>query len=144
MSGENNKNLGDDIMLDYDNDIAFNQYGDIMFTSDVENGDFTIPFVGYIATREWLHDLIVTVIGSSTFDSNFGSNINYYLGRPFEIIKRVVSEELPSQILKDKRFRRVIEASTRVIADDRINIVLRVETVNNQQAQEFVFPFLNS
>lgn len=134
-------NLGNDIILN-NGDIDFNDNGDILTTSDIEQKmGSELPFEGYVCLRESILDIVNGIKGTYPFDVQFGSDIDLYISRDIQETYLHIKSVLERELRKDDRIQEVVSINFRQVTERIINIYVKILPIGREQSSQFVYPY---
>lgn len=137
-------NLGIDLTLDNEGDIALNYKGDLMTTNEVEKMlSDSIKFDGEICLRESTYRRLEAEKSSYPFDVTFGVNLSNYLcvGITPEIMN-AIKIQIETELIKDDRIISIKNIEVELFDNNRnLRIIIEVEVIGQDTICKMVFPY---
>ncbi len=135
-------NLGNDLMLDENNDFIFGLNGDFYTTEDEEAFMDDLPFEGYVALRQFVSICLDTVLGTlNPYDIDFGIGARLLVSRNIAEVFPEFVERVQEQLLKDDRIQSVIKCDYEIADTNMINVFVSILAVGQNVSSNFVFPY---
>ena len=138
-------NLGEDLIMTVDYDLAIGSNGDLVMTRDIEQNspEGKIKFLGQVCLNESIYRIVESTKGEYPFDTEFGANITDYISQDLDDRFDEVVDIIETELLKDDRIASVpsvlIEKSPKT---NSVTIQVEVIPVGVNEISTFVFPFL--
>lgn len=134
-------NLGNDFILNDDNDIVIGSNGDWLTTFDYESANpQETQFYNYINIREAYFRRLNTLKGADIFNYDYGLNVSDLVSKNFDEVIEILPERIRAELEKDDRTKSVDLINFSIGNDNTLVVNIFVTVIGQNETSSFIFP----